>query len=139
MVNQYWNKRRWYPQPQGGLTIPFYTNAVTLRAALPATLCLPQDGKNLVPRVFCNPRSRNLRNPIKTRNLRNRRNPQPPKPSKPRQLSKGKQFLEPGTFPRPRPSKTGTHRPWNRFPEIGLLAKYLPRSSNQPLFCSTLV
>ena len=134
------NKRRWYPQQRGGLTIPFYTNAFTLRTALPAPLCQPQDGKNLVPHVFCSSWSQNLRNPIETwkhRNFRNRQNHQnPSKPGTP-QLSKpwnpskpgtsetfkttatfqtwGTQSLEPGTFARPHPSKTGTssrNRPW---------------------------
>ena len=127
------NKCRWYPQQRGGLTIPFYTNALTLRTALPAPLCQPQDGKNLVPHVFCSSWSQNLRNPIETRNhrnFRNRQNPSKPiktknsKPAKPRNPSKpgtsetfkktatfqtwGTQSLEPGTFARPHPSKTGT-------------------------------
>ena len=158
------NKRRRYPQQRGGLTIPFYTNAFTLRTALPAPLCQPQDGKNLVLHVFCSSWFQNLRNPLETRNLgnfRNRQNPSKPgtpqpskprnQPSKPRQLSKplGTQSLEPGTFARPHPSKTGTssrNRPWGpgtcrnpskRFPEPGSFPEppQLAQSTPKSILC----
>ena len=95
------DKCRWYPQQQGDLGIPFYTaNAFTLRTALQAALRQPQDGKNLVPHSFCSAWSRNLRNPIETRNLRNlrnRQNPGTPKPSKPQPLSESQNPSKPGT------------------------------------------
>ena len=85
-------KRR-YPQQQD--TARRFNNSFlhTSLSALPAALCQPQDDKNLVPHVFCSSWSRNLRNPIETRNLRNLRNrqnpskPGTPKPSKPQPLS----------------------------------------------------
>ena len=72
------NMRRWYPQQQGGLTIPFYTNAFTLRTALPAALCQPQDGKNPsspgTPKPAKPPATFRTSEPIETRNLRNLQN-----------------------------------------------------------------
>ena len=84
------NMRRWYPQQQGGLTIPFYTNAFTLRTALPAALFQPKDGKNLVPHVFCSSWSRNLRN------RQNPSKPGTPKPSKPQPFSEPRNPSKPG-------------------------------------------
>ena len=148
------NKCRWYPQQRGGLTLPFHTNALTLRTALPAPWCQPQDGKNLVPHVFCSPWSQNLRNPIETRNHRNFRNRRSPskhiktrnsKPSKPRNPSKpgtsetfkktatfqtwGTQSLEAGTFGAPEPVVSEPIETWNRFPEPVPGTRFLPRTA----------
>ena len=136
------NMRRWYPQQQGGLTTPFYTNAFTLRTALPAALCQPQDGKSLVPHVFSSSWSRNLRN------RQNPSKPGTPKPSKPRQLSKPgecktsptenrnqfpKPTLGPGTCRNPsKPRTTSSRNPLKprpvSFPEPPQHAQNTPKS-----------
>ena len=86
-------------------------------------LCQPQDGKNLVPQVFCSSWSRNLQNPIETRNLRNLRNRAFPNLgnaiSGTWNLRKTSPIENRNQFPEPVPRMSEPIETWNHFRKPG--------------------
>ena len=124
--------RRWYPQQQGGFIITFYTNAFTLRTALPAALCQPSPRPRRLKKINVpTPRWQELGPTCFLQLLvpepsEPHGNPKPSKPSEPIKPRNSKTFETAATFRRnpepPKPtkprqlSKPGVRNLWNLEP-----------------------